>query len=285
MITGGNVITHIFIWAYASHLILDMLTIKGPPTFISVQKKTCVIPGNPKFRFHASDFKTEAMMFGFFVLLAFSLQDLFANGFWNTYNRKWNSLKALYTEQKIYDKLIKVNYDYEEKGARFIGRGILIDAHVEKALLFDKGFVLISTNNKINTLTPVRTRNKISFHQITFSEITIDSLQHIIKDKPITSLSIRSNLPIEFTKDNRPQSGLSVELQNVYNPGLKGNSVDSVDMNVQKDILIADEEINIVKSKIAEQRQVEESFQKQKREARNIYDSIYQSIQSPAGVF
>ena len=56
-------------------------------------------------------------------------------------------------------------------------------------------------------------------------------------------------------------------------------------MNVQKDILIADEEINIVKSKIAEQRQVEESFQKQKREARNIYDSIYQSIQSPAGVF
>ena len=106
IITGGNVITHIFIWAYASHLILDMLTIKGIPLFYAFKKNPCVIPGNPKFRFHASDFKTEAMMSGFFVLLAFSLQDLFANGFWNTYNRKWNSLKAQYTEQKIYDKII-----------------------------------------------------------------------------------------------------------------------------------------------------------------------------------
>ena len=150
IITGGNVITHIFIWAYASHLILDMLTIKGIPLLYPFKKNPCVIPGNPKFRSHTSDFKTEAMMFGFFVLLAFSLQDLFANGFWNTYNRKWNSLKALYTEQKTYDKLIKVNYDYEEKGARFTGTGILVDGHFEKALLFDKGFILISTNNKIN---------------------------------------------------------------------------------------------------------------------------------------
>ena len=161
----------------------------------------------------------------------------------------------------------------------------MVDAHLEKALLYNKGFILIGFGNKINTLTPVRTRYKISFHQILFYEITLDSLLHITKDKPITSLSIRSNLSIEFSKDNRPQSGLGVELQNVYNPVLKGNSVDSVDMNVQKDILIAEEEINIVKSKIAEQRQVEESFQKQKREARHIYDSIYQSIQSPAGVF
>ena len=98
IITGGNVITHIFIWAYASHLILHMLTIKGIPLLYPFKKNTCVIPGNPKFRSHTSDFKTEAMIFGFFVLLAFSLKDLFANGFWNTYNRKWKSLKALYTD-------------------------------------------------------------------------------------------------------------------------------------------------------------------------------------------
>ena len=281
IITGGNVITHIFIWAYASHLILDMLTIKGIPLLYPFKKNPCVIPGNPKYRFHASDFKTEAMMFGFFLLLAFSLQDLFANGFWNTYNRKWNSLKALYTEKKIYDKVINVNYDYEEKGIRITGTGALIDADLEKALLFDKGFISIRSENKINTLTPVRTQNKISFQQLYFSEITLDSLLQKIKDKPITTLSIRSNLPVEFTKDNRPQSGLSVELQNVYNPVLKGNSVDSVDINIQKDLLVAEEEINILKSKIAEQVQVEELFQKQKREAQQNYDSIYQAIQSP----
>ena len=65
IITGGNVITHIFIWAYASHLILDMLTIKGIPLLYPFKKNPCVIPGNPKYRFHASDFKTEAMMFFF----------------------------------------------------------------------------------------------------------------------------------------------------------------------------------------------------------------------------
>ena len=95
----GNTITHIFIWAYASHLILDMLTIKGIPLFYPFKKNPCVIPGNPKYRFHASNYKTEGLMFGFFILLTFSLQDLFANGFWNTYNRTWDSVKALYTEK------------------------------------------------------------------------------------------------------------------------------------------------------------------------------------------
>ena len=280
IITGGNVITNIFIWAYASHLILDMLTIKGVPLLYPFKKNPCVIPGNPKYRFHASDFKTEAMMFGFFILLAFSLQDLFANGFWNTYNRKWNSLKALYTEKIIYDKVINVNYDYEEKGVSYTGTGPLIDANLEKALLFNKGFILIRSDNKINKLTPVRTQHKIAFHEIYFSEITLDSLMHIIKDKPVTALSIRSNLPIEFVKDNRPQSALSVDLQNIYNPVLKGNSIDSIDINMQKDALVAEEEINILKSKIAEQLQAEAIFQIQKKEAQQNYDSIYRSIQS-----
>ncbi len=38
IITGGNVITHIFIWAYASHLILDMLTIKDIPLLYPFKK-------------------------------------------------------------------------------------------------------------------------------------------------------------------------------------------------------------------------------------------------------
>ena len=57
--------------------------------------------------------------------------------------------------------------------------------------------------------------------------------------------------------------------------------MDSVDLNVQKDMLVAEEEINMLKSKMTEQRQMESSFQKQKREAQRVYDSIYQSIQSP----
>jgi len=97
--TGGNVITHIFIWAYASHFILDMLTVKGIPLFYPFKKNPCVIPGNPKYRFRSTDFKAEAMVFGIFVMLTFSLQDLFANGFWNTYNRTWDSVKALHTEK------------------------------------------------------------------------------------------------------------------------------------------------------------------------------------------
>ena len=48
-------------------------------------------------------------MFGFFILLIFSLQDLFANGFWNTYNRPWDSVKSLYTEKLLTDKVIQVN--------------------------------------------------------------------------------------------------------------------------------------------------------------------------------
>ncbi len=46
-------------------------------------------------------------------------------------------------------------------------------------------------------------------------------------------------------------------------------------------MLVAAKEINILKSRIAEQLQVEEIFQKQKKEAQQNYNSIHQSIQSP----
>lgn len=105
-------------------------------------------------------------------------------------------------------------------------------------------------------------------------------VQDLIKDKPITALSVRSNLPIEYAKDKLPQSGTTVDLQNSYNPILKGNSIDSIDINMQKDMLIAEKEMNILQSKIAEQLQQEQIFQSQKGEAQRNYDSIHQLIQS-----
>ena len=62
----------------------------------------------------------------------------------------------LYTEMKIYDKVINVIYDYEEKGINYAGTATLINADLEKALLFDYGFVEIRSDYKINILTPVK---------------------------------------------------------------------------------------------------------------------------------
>ena len=150
----GATITHIFIWDYASHLILDMLTIKGIPLFYPFKKNPCVISGNPKYRFKSSDFRAEAMVFGFFILLTFSLQNLFANGFWNTYNRSWNRVKALYTERLLYSNVIRVNYDFYQESKHYKGTGILIDASLSEAIIFNDQFYKVEKENRIVNLTP-----------------------------------------------------------------------------------------------------------------------------------
>ena len=278
IITGGNTITHIFIWAYASHLILDMLTVKGIPLFYPFKKNPCVIPGNPKYRFRSTDFKAEAMVFGIFIMLTFSLQDLFANGFWNTYNRTWDSVKALHTEKLLYSKLIKVNYNFDQKNVNHKGTAVLVDADLSKAILFDKGFYTIGKEDRITSLVPVRTQQVLTFEEQFFTNISFDSLQKLIRDKPILSIKLQSTLPIHFVKDHTPQSSNNVELEYAFNPVFQSNDIDSIDRSTERELISANEELSQLQDQINLESLENASYEKSKKEAFAFYDQLLKDV-------
>jgi inner membrane protein len=233
-----GIITSIFLWAYASHLIFDMLTIQGVPLFYPFKKNPCVIPGNPKYRFRSLDFKSESVIFVVFVLIAFSCQGLFANGFWNTYNSSFGTVKHLHNEQLLSDKAIEVNYHFSHEGKEQTGTGHLISSTESEAILFDQksGFVKIKATDRSNKLHPVRSNKILTFQELYFSNISYDSLLNLIGRKPIRSLKLQSKLPMQFIKDNKPQSSTSIELDNCYNPLLQSQDIDSMDFQIQKEI-------------------------------------------------
>ena len=272
---NSNEISRIFLWAYGSHLIFDMMTIQGVPIFYPFKKNPCVIPGNPKFRFRSSDIKAESIIFLIFISLAFTCKDLFAKGFWNTYNTSFNTLKHLHNESIQYNKALSVTYKFTNLGNALSGKGWLLQSTVEKALLFEpgKGFINITNNDKIEILQPERTQTTFRHQELQFSAITLDSLNQLLKGKPIANLKIQSTLPIQYTKENKPQSGTSIELEHVFNPVLLSSDIDSIDQSTQRDI-------DLTTLEIERTRQEQAKYQAEKSTALAALQQVESDLES-----
>lgn len=273
-------ITQIFIWAFGSHLILDMVTIQGVPLLYPFMKNPCVIPGNPKFRFKSLDFKVESIAFVIFIMLMFTCKDLFENGFWNTYNRTWSSVKSLYTESLLYDKAIDVNYNFQLNNVTQKGKGILVEAHEDYAILFNKQFLRVEKDNRIINLTPVRTNKILILKNETFTNVSFDSLEKIISNKPIISLKLQSVLPISFNKENKPQSSNSIELEYIYNPVLISQDIDSLDLTTAKEIELTKQELSNNQSQLAIFQAQQIQYENQKKEAFQKFVEVQNNINS-----
>lgn len=277
---NDTTITKIYYWAYGSHLIFDMLTVQGVPLFYPFKKNPCVIPGNPSFRIRSYDLKSESIFFVIFILLAITCKDLFAHGFWNTYNRTWGSLKSLHTENLIYDKAITVDYEFRKDDKGFKGKGVLISSTEDEAIIFNKQFLKISKDDRIKTLTPIRTNKTISKREIQFTEISFDSLQKLISNKPILSLKLQSTLPISFIKENKPQSSTGVELEFVYNPVLKSQDIDSLDLTTAKELELTKQELNNQQEQLRIWSEEVDYYNQKKTEAFKKLSEIQAKLQS-----
>lgn len=260
ILSEKRIITSIFIWSYGSHLILDMITKQGVPLFYPFKKNPCVIPANPDFRFKSSDFRTETIVFMVFILLGYSCKNLFANGFWNTYNRKFSNIQHVYNETRLSDNLISVNYNIVSEGQEKKGKAYVIEATQSNLLLFDKTFIKVDNSSIIKRIEPERTSKKLAKKELQFSDISMDSLRRLITNKMIITLKIQSLLPIYFVKDNQPQAATNFSLDYVVNPLLRSDRIDSTDLNVAKEISEIELQIKLAND-------IDEQFQQQKLQA------------------
>ncbi len=187
--------TKIYFLGFSSHLILDMMTVQGVPLFYPFLKNPCVLPGNPDMRFRTGNLRTETMVFSFFLLSAIFLQPLFKNGFWTQYNRFFGTPKHLASEFRKSDDALLVKYIVKKGTEEIRGEGICLEATGSKIMLLEDGrfHELNKTKYSIREVIPEHTGQSLHFEQISFMNISIDSLNTLVNAVPIQKIEVQSS--------------------------------------------------------------------------------------------
>jgi inner membrane protein len=213
----------IFFFSAFSHLVLDMVTISGVPLFYPFVKNPCVIPGNPNFRLQSGSFRTEAIALLIFGSLLFTCSDLFAHGFWTSYNRVFGTLKHLYNESNSTGDFLLVHYDIIDNGSRIIDTALLIKSSEKKATLYGDGHLVELDNSKqnqhINDVKPIRTG--IKYKTITvnrmFTGLEIDSLNSILNNRVVSGY-IKSSELFCFHLNGVAEKRKTITMSSVLSP-------------------------------------------------------------------
>lgn len=198
----------IFFWAYLSHLVFDMLTLQGVLFFYPFLKNNCVMPSKPEFRFRTGDKVAESMSFGIFLVCGFSLYPLMTQGFWTSYNSLYGTPKHLASEFQKSKDLLEVNYNYEIGSQSYTGKGFCIDAQEKKTIILEgqKFLTIDETSMKIKSVTFEHTKKPFYFKNLTFINISADSLNSLVSSKAITQIEVQSSNPAKVIENGKEQT-------------------------------------------------------------------------------
>ena len=253
---GSNDYYLIFLFGYLSHLILDMVTIQGIPLFYPFNKNPCVIPANQDLRLRTGDVKNEGIMLFIFSILTFTLQPLFANGFWSNYNSSFNTINHISREFGNSNRLLEVDYDYKYFGNKRTGKGFLVNAaNGQVRLIEDETLVVITENQNtiIELLDFRKTDSVLQSVELVFKKIKVDSLNSLISKKYIINSSIYSDVEINY----QGQKNIYFEIKELFNPPpfesfiIENSEVINIDNKIHRANLIIQGKLN-ERSKINE---------------------------------
>lgn len=223
-------------FATLSHIILDMFTVSGVPFFYPFARNSCVIPGNPDYRFNTGDMKSELIITGVCGLLSFTMQPLFQNGFWTSYNRSFGTIKHVHRENNNTDKYTLCDYSYIDNNETHQGTALVIESQQNEISLFDKGnlFVLNADNHqlKINYTRPRPSNIPKQYNYIQFYGITLDSLQQLMTNNLCTGL-IQSNYNIEYIDKAVKYNTNFVQIKNKYNFLINARADTTISKHIQ----------------------------------------------------
>lgn len=229
----------IVLFAYLSHLILDMLTVAGIPLFYPFLKNKCVIPANPSLRFRSGNIKSEAIALFIFTFVLFTSYDLFENGFWTSYNRTFGTIKHAHREFKSSEFIVGVEYNYSYNGEEKKGTGYIIDATENKIdLWIDNQKRILKIDEKDNRIKninvkPWKTKEKYKVIDLSFYDLTIQQLNDTLKNKIVSGKIISSN---KFLVNNNFTGKGSVKLEKEISPKFKWKENDSINNNIRNKI-------------------------------------------------
>ena len=191
----------IILFSLFGHYVFDMITVSGVPLFYPFLKNPCVIPGNPAYRFNTGCVRSELIVIGICGILCFTMQPLFAQGFWASYNRQFATVKHVDRENQNTEFYIICEFDYVLNAENFVGEAIVIDSKTNELILFDHQNVFsLNTDNpqlKINHTRPRVSTIEKRFEEYQFYDISYDSLQSMLRGKLASGL-IQSNKNVRY---------------------------------------------------------------------------------------
>ena len=198
----------IFLIAYLSHLLLDMLTVQGVPLFYPFMKNPCVIPGDPSLRLRSSDIRSELTAFCIFCAMFVFFKPLMATGFWTQYNQFFGTMKHLYSEFQKSEDLLEVEY-WGRVGSQSVqGRGYVIEAKEGKATIIENGAFRILDKNSmvIEKVLPTHTGKRFFFDTQHFIGISIDSLNQLLEEQYLYQIEVHANAPFHAYAHGQEQA-------------------------------------------------------------------------------
>lgn len=239
---GTTHLSLIVIFALFSHYFLDMLTLDGIPLFYPFARNPCVIPGNRDLRF-VSNTRNEFIVLVLFIMLSLSFKNLYANGFWLSYNRSFNDTSHLAREFKRTNKLLFIEYNFQIFNDVFNGSGYVVYSDEDKCnILCENKLIRINSYQQgliIHKLLPAPEKKELILQKAEILNITIDSLNRFLDEKYLTQAEIfctsKANV-ITFKKGL--ESGNFFDIENEYN--LKFSKSIAADLNKQAGISLSD---------------------------------------------
>jgi len=220
---NGSDLSLIFLFAFLSHLILDMLTVQGIPLFFPFLKNACVIPANPTLRFRSGNIKSEAIALFIFIGVLVSSYDLFQNGFWTTYNRSFGTIKHAFREFKDSENIVRISYEFTFNGEDKSGYGYILDASEYMIELWiDKGsrpFILKIDNKDFRfkniTVEPTQTAYKYTIKDFSFFNLSLKQINDTLKNKVVSGKILSSD---KFLVNQLQALKGSIELEKEISP-------------------------------------------------------------------
>jgi inner membrane protein len=189
----------VYLLAYASHIIFDMMTVQGVPLFYPYNKAPCVIPSDPKLRLKSSNPRSEIAVFGFFIISGIFLQPLMADGFWTSYNRLFGTMTHLQSEFEKADDLLNVTYRYREATTEHTGSGLAIECTGTVAILWspDTGWQRLDASpaspRVMLEILPKHTGRKFDLIRKSFVAISPDSLDRMTRNNILYNIQLSGN--------------------------------------------------------------------------------------------
>jgi len=213
-------LTMIASFAVLSHVVLDMFSLSGIQFFYPFLRNSCVIPANPNHRFTVGDLKSELIVTGVCGILAITMQPLFINGFWTSYNRAFGTIKHVHRENNNTDSYTLCDYSYIDNNVTREGTAIVIESQTNEIIMFDKGQVIVlNADNpqiKVNYTKPRPSTIPKRYEYIQFFGLTLDSIQSLMRNNLVTGL-IQSNYNVQYTDKAITYNTNFINLKNKYN--------------------------------------------------------------------
>ncbi len=269
----------IFLFAYLSHLILDMLTVKGIPLFYPFFKNPCVIPANPSYRFRSGNIRSEATALIIFTMILVSSYDLFKNGFWTSYNRAFGTIEHVFREFKRSENIVKVKYEMLFNGKKQSGNGLVLRANPDKITLIenlDNQTFIKTINSKDDRLRkiktePEQTNKKYVLRHFSFSFIDIQSLNKSLKNKIVSGV-IQSESPFIFENRKTKKVVLNNRISPVFFWAKEETTRDFLkEKEKEKELKLKQIKLNNV---IKENREQREKLKKMKDALENLISEV-----------